>query len=180
MKSCTEIAPTFISLGNHEWILADEDISAMVSTGVHVLDNRWVEYQINGHRILIGGLTSVFVDNYREFRNTQKSRYPVPPMREKPRIKIRIVAGFQSLKNRMAIRSCYHTIRNIGVCGNQSCARGRLTLFSLVMHTVDKSDYLARDSTRQDRVYFQSTQKVCGWERMDGLWCLQVWRIRHQ
>lgn len=87
LKSSMKIAPTFISLGNHEWFLADEDISTMVSTGAHVLDNRWVEYQVNGHRILIGGLTSVFVDNYRNFRNTQKSRYPVPPKGEKPKIK---------------------------------------------------------------------------------------------
>lgn len=87
LKSCTEIAPTFSSLGNHEWFLADEDISAIVSTGVHALDNRWMEYQVNGQAILIGGLTSVFVDNYRDFRNTQKSRYPVPPKGVKPKIK---------------------------------------------------------------------------------------------
>lgn len=87
LESCTYIAPTFISLGNHEWFLADEDISATVSTGAHVLDNRWMEYQVNGHRILIGGLTSVFVDNYRDYRNAQKSRYPVPPIGEKHKIK---------------------------------------------------------------------------------------------
>ena len=87
LKFCMNIAPTFISLGNHEWFLADEDISAMVSTGAHLLDNKWMEYVVNNQKIFIGGMSSVFIDNYREFRNTQNSKYPVPPKGEKPKIK---------------------------------------------------------------------------------------------
>lgn len=87
LKSCSEIAPTFVSLGNHEWFLSNDDISAIASTNVCVLDNRWTEDQVNGQTILIGGLTSVFIDNYRVFRETQKSKYPVPPKGETPKIK---------------------------------------------------------------------------------------------
>ena len=32
LKACTEIAPTFMSLGNHEWTLYDEDIAAIHHT----------------------------------------------------------------------------------------------------------------------------------------------------
>ena len=53
LKSCVEIAPTFMSLGNHESILCDEDISLLRKTGVTVLDNEWANW--NGIHIGIGG-----------------------------------------------------------------------------------------------------------------------------
>ena len=87
IKSCVEIAPTFISLGNHEWFMLDEDISEITSIGGHVLDNRWEEQIISGQKFLVGGLTSVFLDNYRAFRKKADVRYPVPPKGEKPKIK---------------------------------------------------------------------------------------------
>lgn len=87
LKSCVEIAPTFISFGNHEWFLSDEDIFILSSTGAQVLDNRWMDYSVRGQKICVGGLTSVFIDNYRVFRRGKSTRYPVPPEKEKPKIK---------------------------------------------------------------------------------------------
>lgn len=78
LRACAVIAPTFVSLGNHEWMLDQEDLDEMASTGAVVLDNTWVEH--NG--LAIGGLTSGHVMRYRrrlsnlteEERNAR--RYP--------------------------------------------------------------------------------------------------------
>ena len=74
LTGCAAIAPTFLSLGNHEWMLDEDDLAAIRSTGVVVLDNSWVEQ--NG--VVIGGLTSGYVTDYRRFRATQDTsvRYP--------------------------------------------------------------------------------------------------------
>ena len=74
LSGCASIAPTFLSLGNHEWMLDNSDIREIKKTGVVVLDNDWVEQ--NG--VVIGGLTSGYVTDYRHFRATQDSleRYP--------------------------------------------------------------------------------------------------------
>ncbi len=72
MKACAEIAPTFMSLGNHEWTLCDDDIAVMAETGVTVLDNRFVRHK----NVLIGGLSSAGVTAYREYRKTKPERYP--------------------------------------------------------------------------------------------------------
>ena len=61
LRTCASIAPTFVSLGNHEWILDEEDLEAMRSTGAVVLDNTWVEHD----GLVIGGLTSGHVMRHR-------------------------------------------------------------------------------------------------------------------
>ena len=61
---CSKIAPTFMSLGNHEWMLTHEDTEQIRSTGVYLLDNEWTEYK----GIYIGGQTSAYVKWYREIR----------------------------------------------------------------------------------------------------------------
>lgn len=43
LEGCVSIAPTYLSLGNHEWMLDDTDLDSIMSTGVTVLDNSWVE-----------------------------------------------------------------------------------------------------------------------------------------
>ena len=58
LRECAAIAPTFVSLGNHEWLLTAGDIAAMRRTGARVLDNAWAELQIHGQAIAVGGLTS--------------------------------------------------------------------------------------------------------------------------
>ena len=74
LRECSTLAPTFLSLGNHEWMLDQEDIETISSTGVVVLDNSWVEKD----GLVIAGLTSGYVTDYRRFRATQPSelRYP--------------------------------------------------------------------------------------------------------
>ncbi|MBQ9542759.1 metallophosphoesterase [Ruminococcus sp.] len=72
LKACAEIAPTFLSLGNHEWTLCNEDIAVMAETGVTVLDNRFVRYK----NVAIGGLSSAGVTAYREYRKDKSERYP--------------------------------------------------------------------------------------------------------
>lgn len=74
LSGCTTIAPTYLSLGNHEWMLDEEDFERIRSTGVVVLDNRWVEQG----GVVIGGLTSGYVTDYRRFKRELGSveRYP--------------------------------------------------------------------------------------------------------
>ena len=54
LEGCVELAPTFLSIGNHDWILTPEDMEVIRGLGVTVLDNGWTSW--NG--IHIGGLTS--------------------------------------------------------------------------------------------------------------------------
>lgn len=63
LKGCLDIAPTFLSLGNHEWMLDGADLEEITSTGVVVMDNSWIEH--NG--LLLGGLSSAYVTDYRRF-----------------------------------------------------------------------------------------------------------------
>ena len=74
LQACAEIAPTFVSLGNHEGIVCDEDLDLLRSSGVTLLDNNWCEW--NG--IIIGGLTSPKVLFMRRIRAAMKrsERYP--------------------------------------------------------------------------------------------------------
>ena len=72
LNACAEIAPTFMSLGNHEWTLCDEDIAVMTETGVTILDNSFVQYK----DVVIGGLSSAGVTAYREYRRDKPERYP--------------------------------------------------------------------------------------------------------
>ena len=78
LRACAAIAPTYVSLGNHEWIVCEEDLDLIRSTGVTLLDNSWV----TSDGIVIGGLTSGFVVDYRKFRRRrmhasgQPQRYP--------------------------------------------------------------------------------------------------------
>lgn len=71
---CANIAPTYVSLGNHEWLLDEKDIDDIEKTGVRVLDNDWI---VRGGAV-IGGLTSATATDYRRFRNCCSSdeRYP--------------------------------------------------------------------------------------------------------
>ena len=78
LTACASLAPTFISLGNHEWMADAEDLRLLSSTGVIVLDNEWRSINIDGQEIAIAGLTSAYVTDYRRFRSESGSseRYP--------------------------------------------------------------------------------------------------------
>jgi predicted MPP superfamily phosphohydrolase len=73
-RACADLAPSFLSLGNHEQMLDAVDLERIRSTGVVVLDNSWTEW--NG--VVVAGLTSGYVTDYRRFRATQDGaeRYP--------------------------------------------------------------------------------------------------------
>ena len=73
-RACAALAPTFVSLGNHEWLLAPEDLGMIRETGVTLLDNAWTRFG----PLVIGGLSSAYVRGYRRFRAQRGGRYPVP------------------------------------------------------------------------------------------------------
>ena len=67
LSACASLAPTFLSLGNHEWMLGAADLKLISSTGVTVLDNSYQPVMVGNVRIVIGGLTSAYVLDYRRF-----------------------------------------------------------------------------------------------------------------
>ena len=79
LNSCREIAPTFVSLGNHEAVLDEDDLALVKSSGVTILDNTFQRFS---PEVVIGGLTAGHVINYREYRASwfrtygRTERYP--------------------------------------------------------------------------------------------------------
>lgn len=75
LASCASIAPTYVSLGNHEWLLSDDDLACIRSKGVCVLDNSYVKAQ----GVALGGLSSARFTGYQHYRKGFLSeRYPRP------------------------------------------------------------------------------------------------------
>ncbi|MBR6873614.1 MAG: metallophosphoesterase [Ruminococcus sp.] len=72
LRACAGIAPSFLSLGNHEWMLSGEDTALLSETGVTVLDNSFVRYK----NAVIGGLSSAGVTAYRNYKKDMPERYP--------------------------------------------------------------------------------------------------------
>lgn len=73
-RAFSAIAPTYVSLGNHEWMLCPEDFTLIAETGVHVLDNVFVK--VDG--LVLGGLTSGTVLRCRRGHKKEKGRYSFP------------------------------------------------------------------------------------------------------
>ena len=59
LTECVNIAPTFMSLGNHEQVLTGSDFATIRDTGVVLLDNSWVEKD----GLVLGGLSSGYMKN---------------------------------------------------------------------------------------------------------------------
>ena len=76
LRGCASIAPTFVSLGNHEWTVSPMDHELIISTGITLLDNCWTTYK----NVVIGGLSSAYYSEYQTLRekNPDKGLYPVP------------------------------------------------------------------------------------------------------
>ena len=72
IRACTACAPTFFSLGNHEWMLSDKDKKIIASLGATVLDNSFVHFG----KLCIGGLTSSGASAYAQFRKDKPQLYP--------------------------------------------------------------------------------------------------------
>ncbi len=85
LRGCVAIAPTFMSLGNHESVLCEEDIAAIHAAGVNVLDNAWVSFD----GLNIGGLTSPRVLDRRAYLAAHPSAELYPKRRRGPWTRIR-------------------------------------------------------------------------------------------
>ena len=57
LRSCASIAPTFLSLGNHEWMVDQDDLDLLSSTGVTVLDNEWKSITVGNEKIIATNTT---------------------------------------------------------------------------------------------------------------------------
>ncbi len=58
LKQLPMIAPTFYSVGNHEWYFTDADYQVFEEFGITLLDNDDVEAQIGNVEVRIGGLST--------------------------------------------------------------------------------------------------------------------------
>ena len=78
LGECSSLAPTFLSLGNHEWMVDQADIELLGETGVTVLDNSYQSITVDSKEVVSGGLTSGYVTDYRRFKEKAHSsdRYP--------------------------------------------------------------------------------------------------------
>lgn len=66
VRCCTELAPTYFSLGNHEWVATESDFKALREEGLVILDNQWVRDEERG--LVIGGLTSAMMTDFQRYR----------------------------------------------------------------------------------------------------------------
>ena len=73
LRLCAGIAPTFLSIGNHELTLREPDIALIRETGVTLLDNAWARCR----GVWVGGLTSHHALDYRLYREGKAELYPV-------------------------------------------------------------------------------------------------------
>ena len=64
-SACASLAPCFVSLGNHEWMLTEADLELLRSCGVSVLDNTFTAFTVRDRLLVIGGLSSARVSEYR-------------------------------------------------------------------------------------------------------------------
>lgn len=67
-RVCSELAPCFVSLGNHEWMIGAEDTALLEETGAHLLDDAYAVQELGGARLVLGGLSSARVSEYRRLR----------------------------------------------------------------------------------------------------------------
>lgn len=87
LEGCCEIAPTYMSAGNHECLLCDDEYGRLRATGAILLNNEWIE---PAEGILIGGLTSAHTISYNRFRDDYNRRngteeYVRYPYRKRPK-----------------------------------------------------------------------------------------------
>ena len=102
LEGCCELAPTYMSIGNHECMLCDDEFDKLRETGVVIVDNVWTELRLpdgqicekksedSSDRVLVGGLTSAHSLSYNRFRDEynsedNKEKYERYPYRSKPK-----------------------------------------------------------------------------------------------
>lgn len=87
LEGCCEIAPTYMSVGNHERLLCEDEYDRLRATGAIILNNEWTE---PAEGIIIGGLTSAHTVSYDRFRDDYNRRndtdeYERYPYRKRPK-----------------------------------------------------------------------------------------------
>ena len=81
LEACAQIAPTYLSWGNHDRVLCPDDVKRIAKTGVIILDNDYVTVKTGRNNIVIGGLTSAWITDYR--KRTEKTGVPVYLLKKK-------------------------------------------------------------------------------------------------
>lgn len=65
-RELVKIAPVYMSLGNHEQKLLDEDLELFKSLNINLLDNSCKDFYFNGDKYIIGGLSSFADESFLE------------------------------------------------------------------------------------------------------------------
>ncbi len=76
LSACAGIAPTYVSLGNHECFVWEDDIELIWNTGCILLENSWEKTAYNSANeakspLLIGGLTSARCTEFQLYRQAR-------------------------------------------------------------------------------------------------------------
>ena len=82
MAACAKLAPTFVSLGNHDWMFTNRELHFIEKTGVTLLDNSWVRVG----SLVVGGLTSAVVTEYRYYLTHPELAERTPSANALPKI----------------------------------------------------------------------------------------------
>lgn len=69
LRECAKLAPTFVAIGNHEAYLSQEDLAAIHSTGVHLLNNNFLTQNVSGKQLVIGGISSGYYSYYQKHKH---------------------------------------------------------------------------------------------------------------
>ncbi len=94
LQGCCEIAPTYMSVGNHEALLCSDEYDRLRAIGVTVLDNEYTELRFRDDpspgKVFAGGLTSAHTLSYNHFRDEYNRAngadgYARYPYRRKPK-----------------------------------------------------------------------------------------------
>lgn len=64
VKKASSIAPVVMSVGNHEWYFTQDDYEVFTECGVILLDNLQKEVNVNGKKLLFGGLSTRYDLNW--------------------------------------------------------------------------------------------------------------------
>lgn len=79
LRACAGLAPTFMSIGNHEAYLSPADIESIRAAGVTLLDNSFTALTLEERRVVVGGLSSGYYTAYQRCGATEKTvRSPAP------------------------------------------------------------------------------------------------------
>ena len=84
LEGCAALAPTYVSIGNHEAYLSHEDLARVRATGVTLLDNAYAPASVGPARLVIGGLSSGYYTACQRSMASAPDRRPTPGRRPAP------------------------------------------------------------------------------------------------